>query len=161
MYSLNRAWRGVLFAGWLIAAVHAHAQSRGSWLVTPDEVAASFQARVTTKAVEGLRRAAPLDAPSIVLVQPQSLNSPLKAPLSIVLRFAAKDGAHINVKTLKVLYGFLKLDITSRLLAQAKVDEQGLQLDNAPIPAGDHRLVLQVADDKGRLTETDIRFSVQ
>ena len=60
-----------------------------------------------------------------------------------------------------MLYGALKFDITSRITKFVKVTPAGFSLENAQIPVGKHRLILQVQDEKQRLAERELRIEVE
>jgi hypothetical protein len=45
-------------------------------------------------------------------------------------------------------------------LASVKVQPDGLRVEQAAIPSGQHRLVLQVSDNQGRTGTRELRFSV-
>jgi len=60
----------------------------------------------------------------------------------------------------RVLYGLLKIDLTERLQRQARLSERGLVVEAARMPQGTHRLLLRVADDKGRVAEQTVVFHV-
>jgi hypothetical protein len=59
------------------------------------------------------------------------------------------------------MYGAFKIDITQRVTAIVKVTKDGFNLDSANIPAGRHRLTLQVMDEKQRLAERELRLEVE
>ena len=133
-----------------------------NWLVTPDEVKQEAVWEENNPAARTFRTRAFLeDSPDIILVTPVSLLEPLKAPFPIHVSFKAKDGAIVKPESFRVLYGFLKIDITERLASRARIGTEGASVENADIPAGNHRLVLRVSDDRGRQGETELRFSVQ
>ncbi len=54
----------------------------------------------------------------------------------------------------------MRIDLTDKIRGNATLTESGLLADKASIPNGSHRLLLQVADMAGRVTETELRFSV-
>src|SRR5262245_58661309 len=84
-------------------------------LVTPDE------ARRDAAAPPYATKAVPMaGAPTIELVSPD-VKKPLTGAVNIVVRWAANDGASIDVASFRVLYGRLRLDVTDRLAAHAKV----------------------------------------
>ena len=60
----------------------------------------------------------------------------------------------------RVLYGVLKIDLTERLQAHARLSESGVVVEGAQMPQGTHRLLLRVADDKGRTAEQTVVFRV-
>ncbi|MBI1892314.1 MAG: hypothetical protein HYS18_16845 [Burkholderiales bacterium] len=99
-------------------------------------------------------------APLIDLKKPQ-IQDTLKAPFPIQLVFKPTDDAEVVPDSFKVLYGFLKLDITDRVVQNAKVTKEGLFVDQANIPAGTHKLLLQIRDSKNRKAEVVVSFNVE
>ncbi|MDD5248756.1 MAG: hypothetical protein PHY45_07215 [Rhodocyclaceae bacterium] len=143
-------------------ACAAAALAQPTWLVTPDEARQDAAwAQQHPAADEFTTRAFAPGAPDISMVSPASLAEPLKAPFPIRIVFKAQDGATIKPESFRALYGFLKVDITERLAGRAKVGPEGISVDSANIPAGNHRIVLRVSDDRDRQGETEIRFTVQ
>lgn len=132
------------------------------WLVTPDEVRADAAWGQSNPASQPYRtRAFAPGLPEIAVVAPTSLAAPLTAPFPIRVVFKAQDGAAIKPDSFRAYYGFLKVDITERLAGRAKVGANGIDIESAAIPAGNHRLFLRVSDDRDRESEKEIRFSVQ
>lgn len=147
----------------LVAVVCAGtAFAEPNWLVSPDEVKqdAAWVGKHGAPVAYRTRAFAP-GVPEISVVSPASVSEPLKAPFPIKVTFKAKEGATIKPDSFRALYGFLKVDITDRLAGRAKVGPEGLTVESADIPAGNHRLMLRVSDDRDRQAETEIRFSVQ
>jgi hypothetical protein len=99
--------------------------------------------------------------PTIRILSPTAAGDALKAPLRLELRFVAAPGSRIVPESFRALYGLLKLDITERLRRHAQVSESGVIAEHAMLPAGSHRLYLQVADDQGRFFERELRFRVE
>jgi len=64
------------------------------------------------------------------------------------------------VQSFQALYGFFNIDITSRLLEHAKVTADGLVAENVNIPAGEHRVTLEIADNEGRVGTRTFKFTV-
>jgi hypothetical protein len=85
----------------------------------------------------------------------------VKAPFAISVQFKSQADAPIDPATFKVMYGALKIDITSRITKFVKVTKEGFALDNAQIPVGKHRLTLQVQDEKQRVAERELRVEVE
>jgi hypothetical protein len=108
------------------------------------------------------QRAADFNAPTITVVKPENA-APIQPPVDIDVRFVAAQGATINIATLKVLYGFLKLDITQRILKApgVEISPQGLKASGAQLPQGSHKLFIQVADNLGRTGRQPVEFIVQ
>jgi hypothetical protein len=85
----------------------------------------------------------------------------VKAPFAIEVLFKGQTDAPIDPATFKVMYGALKIDITSRITKFVAVTKDGFSLDNAKIPVGKHRLTLQVMDEKQRVAERELRLEVE
>ena len=60
-----------------------------------------------------------------------------------------------------MFYGAFKLDITSRLMAQSKVSAQGIDVSEARLPKGSHRLMLEIQDSAGRTGSRSLSFVVE
>ena len=132
-----------------------------SWeLVSREDIARDRQAEASQGALLNPQaKAFQPNAPQIEVRQPSRLDG-VKAPFPIQLSFRSSDGAELDLKSFKVLYGFLKLDITSRLLEKARLNADGLMLEDAAIPSGQHRLRVQLKDSKGREGELDVTLKV-
>ena len=59
------------------------------------------------------------------------------------------------------MYGALKIDITSLVVRFITVTKDGFTLDQAQLPAGKHRLTLQVQDSRQRVAERELRVEVE
>jgi len=86
--------------------------------------------------------------------------TPVAAPLRLEVAFTPAPGARIVPSSFRVLYGLLKIDLTDRMRRHATVTETGVVVDGAKVPDGQHRLFLQVADDKGNTAEQELRIRV-
>jgi len=129
-------------------------------LVSPAEAARDRAAEAAQTEAPAFRaKAFTPGAPLIEVRQPGRLDG-IKAPFPIQLGFKGSDGAELDLKSFRVLYGFLKLDITARLLEKARLTADGLVLDDAAIPSGSHRLRIQLKDSKGREGELDVTLKV-
>jgi hypothetical protein len=91
---------------------------------------------------------AQVGGPAILVERPDETR-PIKAPLSIEIAFRPQGHSKIDIKSLKVLYGYglFDIDITTRILDHAVLTESGLTADNAAIPAGHHRVTIEISDD--------------
>ena len=128
-------------------------------LVTSDEA----QQSVKSTAVESLLDTAADPngvRPAIEIRRPQLLSQPLTAPLAIELSFLAAD-APIVPETFRAYYGNLKLNITDRIVKKVKVFAEGLRIDDAEIPSGQHKILLVIEDEKGRRGERELKFTVK
>ena len=137
----------------------AVAEAPNGWLVSPEE-ALDYRGLQGFEEEPMLRTKAVM--PVIDILKPQTgVDIKVKAPFAIEVQFKSQPDAGIVPSTFRVLYGALKLDITSRITKFVKVSEQGFSLENAQIPVGKHRLTLQIQDDKQRLAERELRFEVE
>ncbi len=135
------------------------AAAPAGWLVTAEE-AQRFRGADAFNETPALRPRAAV--PLIDIVKPELASDlKVKAPFPISVIFRSQNDAAIDPRTFKVMYGALKIDITSRLTGFVQVTREGFTLDKANIPAGKHRLTLQVMDDKQRVAERELRLEVE
>jgi hypothetical protein len=100
------------------------------------------------------------DNPQIRIVAP-ILEKPLIAPIDIELKFVPVGSTPIRPETLRVCYlGSVAMDITKRITDRVTVSENGLRVTGAQLPHGHHRLLLLVADQRGRLARREAAFNV-
>jgi len=145
----------------LLQPLAASAQSASGIveLVTPAEAIAYQGALGYAQESEVRMRGA---APGIDVLAPQpAADLKLKAPFAIDVRFQPLADAAIVPGSFRVLYGALKLDITSRVARFVQPTPTGFTLDKVQIPAGRHKVVLQVQDERQRLAEKELRFEVE
>lgn len=100
------------------------------------------------------------DAPKIELVSPK-LDSTVSSPTQIQLKFLPKTPATTKPETFRILYGTFQIDITERLLKVATVTPQGINVPEAKLPNGKHKLVLNVQDSDGRMGSRLIEFEIK
>ena len=104
------------------------------------------------------------DGPIIELVTPEN-GGIYTSPIGIEIAFAPKDGATIDLSTLKVtvvsttIAGVFELDITEDIISYAS--EAGIKAPKADIPVGDHVVTIQVADSEKRLSEEHLSITVR
>lgn len=150
----------------LMFALGARAQITSSlsavpdgWLVTPAE-AREFKGEEGFNEQAALRPRAMM--PQIDILKPDAVaDLKVKAPFAISVLFKSQSDAPIDPGTFKVLYGSFKIDITSRITKFVKVTKDGFALENAQIPTGKHRMTMQVADEKQRVAERELRVEVE
>jgi len=155
----------VLGAAWLVLGRQARGAPGLFDLVTPADVqldAAHAGAPPPDKSprTRGLRDA---QAPLIRVARPELVqgHAVLASPVAIELRFEAGEGARINPGSFRVLYGGWHIDITDRILANVGAPtEQGLLIQNARIPAGHHKLTVQISDDRLREARLDFELDI-
>jgi hypothetical protein len=140
----------------------ADAQSAGPgqhWLVSPAE-AITFQGEAGFNAPPPLRPRAAM--PQIEILRPEPAPElKVKAPFPITVKFKPLPDAEIDASSFKVMYGALRFDITGRITKLIEVTKDGFALENAQIPTGKHRLILQVQDNLKRTAERELRVEVQ
>lgn len=143
---------------WLVASFSASADPLV--LVSKAEFALERASAENRLADAPVAKAIPApDVPKIEVEAPK-LGKQLRTPLAIRLVFQPAADAKIVPESFRVLYGYLGLDITDRVLRSVKPTIGGLVVEQAIVPAGEHRLRLQVSDDKGRRGETVLSFTV-
>jgi hypothetical protein len=148
-------------------SAHVAAAAGAFTLVTNGDVAAErrFEAKAANAppaAARGLGAPPqnPAAPPFIKIISPQPDNQAVASPIRIELAFQTSADAHVIPDSFKVLYGLLKIDITEKIRPYAKVTETGLVAENAAIPAGNHRLFLEISDSAGRTAVRELRFTV-
>jgi hypothetical protein len=125
-----------------------------SWdLITPDEDASD-------RAAPHVPGPADLPAPPEIELLRPDISTPIKNPVTIEAHFRAGPGASINMGSFKAVYGWLGLNITSRLLEHASKTPNGLVAENVDIPSGDHKVTLSIADSNGKTASRTFQFSV-
>lgn len=100
------------------------------------------------------------DAPQIQLLMP-ALSAVVPSPTRIQLRFLAAEPAVIVPDSFKVRYGSLRIDITARLRKAATVTVAGIDVAEARLPKGSHRLFVEIQDSAGRKGEQVMQFAVE
>ena len=76
------------------------------------------------------------------------------------VQFSAGPGGAIDMRTFNATYGWLGINITSRLLEHAVTTPNSLSAENVELPLGDHRVTLSIADTSGKTASRTFRFSV-
>jgi hypothetical protein len=100
------------------------------------------------------------DNPQIRITAP-TIEKPLIAPIDIDLQFIQAGNSPIRPETLRVCYvGLSVMDITKRITDHVAVSEHGLHVTGAQLPRGHHRLLLIIADQRGRLARREAVFIV-
>lgn len=136
---------------------------------TPSDQPASPAVLVTEQEALASRRAPPRleprsvpmpGAPSIDLLLPD-LSSPVPSPTAIQVRFQPARDATIDPSTFRVRYGTFRIDITSRITQAASITAEGIDVPQAALPKGSHRLYIGIQDTRGREAERRVDFTVE
>jgi len=144
-----------------LAALFAPAVLAESW-VTAEDVAREAEFLAIPAPPRTKLRSMPVtdpDLPQIEVLRPNPLDN-VRPPFGVELRFAARPGTAIDPDSLKVVYGFLGIDLTDRIRRSATVTPAGLLADNVEIPRGEHRLTIRIPEVRGRTGEKEIRNRV-
>jgi hypothetical protein len=140
-------------------ALYATVCRAAAWaLITKEEFEQSLAATQPLSRSVGRTSGSP-DAPTIEVNQPDA-TKPIKPPVTIRIRFRPKEGATIDLTSFRVTYGSLAVDITNRIIQHAHVSAAGLVAHNADVPAGHHRVTLQIADNMHRAAIRTFEFTV-
>jgi len=144
-----------LFMTFLAVVASAICSAQTTMLISEAEVAESqaAPAMFSTKAVPEK------DAPRMEIVTP-IVSARLKSPIQVQAGFVTTPPATIRTESFKVLYGAFQIDITQRLLAVAKITPLGINVQEAKLPSGHHKLQLLLEDSMGRQGRQTIEFEV-
>lgn len=151
-----------LLAGMLALLGAASGRAAAGFQLVTEEEAQREAAAVAAAASVPRSRGVPQprgSVPAIEVVAPAG-EATVISPLRLEVRFRPAADARIVPDSFRVLYGLLKIDLTERLQRQARLSERGVVVEGARMPQGTHRLLLRVADDKGRIAEQALVFHV-
>ena len=159
---LSSILRPAVAAGILAASMASAANRAGFELLSAQEYQSELSRRSLAPGAALIAKAADFDAPTITVVKPDRAAA-IQPPVDIDVRFKAAQGASVNVGSLKITYGFLRLDVTKRILDApgVQVSAEGLRASGARLPSGSHKLVIEVADNIGRMGRQRLEFTVK
>ena len=125
------------------------------WLITPEEAALQMRDGDYAEPVAATEGPGPV----ILLKNPRMLKK-LRSPIDIFIAFEpGKSGKPADMKTLKVtLIGFININITDRLVEYIK--GTNLDVEEAKLPSGKHRLRMRIKDVDGNPNERDVVVTV-
>ena len=125
------------------------------WLITPEEAALQMRDGDYAEPVAATEGPGPV----ILLKNPRMLKK-LRSPIDIFIAFEpGKSGKPADMKTLKVtLIGFININITDRLVEYIK--GTNLDVEDAKLPSGKHRLRMRIKDVDGNPNERDVVVTV-
>jgi hypothetical protein len=104
------------------------------------------------------RRAGLTRGPGIDVDSPAA--SVPKNAVALKVGFKPRGGAEIDPKTVRVLYmKNPQVDLTERV--RAGISGNGIVVDGATVPAGEHQLRIEVADTEGRTSSRLVGFKAQ
>lgn len=129
----------------------AAGSATADWLITPEEAQLQRRSESYTEPVAAAQGAGPL----IVLKNPKMLTE-LRSPIDILVIFEPGiSGKPANMKTIEIrLVGWVSIDITERLRKYIKGNI--LDIEEAKLPTGRHRLRVSIKDVDGNSNEREL-----
>jgi hypothetical protein len=98
--------------------------------------------------------------PKIIVVWPSPTAGFIHSPLQLKIRFQSFGGAAIKPESVVVTYRKLPpIDLTQRIRPFIGFD--GIEVVDATVPAGPHRIRVEVEDTAGRKGRLDFTFNVR
>ena len=96
----------------------------------------------------------------VITINSPLVTSGLHSPIRIDINFKAPDDANIQADSLKVMYGWLSLDITERIRQHAQISHSGILAENVELPVGKHNITIEITDTMERSTEKEVSFEI-
>jgi hypothetical protein len=98
--------------------------------------------------------------PDIIVVYPPPKTGMIQSPFAFKVKFEPHGGTKIDLDSLTVVYKRIPaIDLTARLKPFARPD--GIEMPNADVPPGGHRIMIFVKDSAGHEGQADIRFDIE
>ncbi|MCC6887169.1 MAG: hypothetical protein IT536_01315 [Hyphomicrobiales bacterium] len=97
--------------------------------------------------------------PRILVLDPPPKAGFIKSPFTLRVRFEARGGGGIDPDSILVTYRKRKaIDLTQRI--RPYIIRDGILLEGARVPAGEHRIRIDVRDTDGRQGSTEFTIRV-
>ncbi|OJU33976.1 MAG: hypothetical protein BGN99_28160 [Alphaproteobacteria bacterium 65-37] len=162
---LRRAtvWRGALamFTGTLLGSLRDGAIAQQRWFITPDERAASAKASELPRAGKGITADDVTGSDPVVEIVLPREGEKIISPVDFDVRFRTSPPAVIDPTSVRVLYGFMRVDITSRIKEfGGEISAQGIKLVKAPLQPDSYTVTVEVANSQNRKARRTVRFNV-
>ncbi|MGD0283936.1 MAG: hypothetical protein ABSB95_16515 [Dissulfurispiraceae bacterium] len=91
------------------------------------------------------------NGPKVVIVIPET-DHEYKSPLPIEVKFIPREGSEVDLSKFKVeCLKFFNIDITDRVIKYTT--KEGVKVDRAELPVGNHKLRLTIGDTGGGITQ--------
>lgn len=128
----------------------------GDWLITPEE-AAMAPPSDPPRGIIGVGREDISTGPVIEVVEPlNGGRGPM--PIQVLIRFTPR-AEPVDLSSLRVtLVKFIQIDITDRI--KPFVTLEGIDVKEAKIPPGKHRVRISVSDKAGGVSVKEVSFEV-
>ncbi len=120
------------------------------------------EAQLPPPSSNDLSRRAVTRGPTIRSLSPDTDTTPLKAnePFRFNVEFAPRGGSRIDQSSIRVTYlRAHSINITDRL--RPFINANGITIQDAVLPPGDHTLRVEVLDDQGRSGSTSLSIRVR
>ena len=92
------------------------------------------------------------DTGPVVKVVAPDLSKEYQPPVKIDVRFIPKGNSRVDLSKFSVeCLKIIDIDITDRIMPY--VTEQGVKVDNAKLPSGEHKLKVTIGDNQGGITQ--------
>ena len=137
----------------LLLATGTLAQAAPLMLISDDEAQREATAAAQAPPRPRSMPLPPRPAPAIEVLAPVPEGAAVSSPLRLEIAFKAPADARIVPASFRLLYGVLKIDLTERRQRHARLNEAGVPIEKAAVPQGTHRVIVRVADDKGRIAD--------
>ncbi|MCX5722771.1 MAG: hypothetical protein NT179_12205 [Nitrospirae bacterium] len=159
-------WHKNLWCAWMLALsvplcpLAGSAKSSETWLITPEEAAMAPAVDANGISGGGLTDIGREDinaGPEIEILKPAD-GGRVPSPVEVAVRFIPRLGA-VDLASLKVsIVKFITIDITDRIRPYATAE--GIQLKEANIPSGKHRVRITVSDKAGGVSIKELWLEV-
>ena len=144
----------VSFSIFLSTAVLGALPDQDFWLITPQE-AAMKPAPISP--LDEMSGGVTGNGPIVELEKPQTENQ-IESPVEIAINFQNRL-AEINLDSLSVeVVKFINIDITDRIKPYVTV--KGIHIPDAPLPSGEHTILLYIEDVEGNPTDFEMTITV-
>ena len=98
-------------------------------------------------------------APQIVVITPK-IDNPTHPPLDVRVEAHTRANLGVNRASLKVRYGFFKVDVTDRLLKYGSWQGNAFVVSGADVPAGNHVFYVSISDTSGHEGQATMKVTV-
>jgi len=93
----------------------------------------------------------PDTGPDVKVISPD-ISKEYQPPVKIDVRFIPKGNSRVDLSKFSVeCLKIIDIDITDRIMPY--VTEQGVKVDNAKLPSGEHKLKVTIGDNQGGITQ--------
>ena len=97
--------------------------------------------------------------PGITVLSPDVSLADVKSPFDFKVKFEPRGGVKVDASSVKVTYlKFPYVDLTERV--RPAISENGISLEKAAIPAGEHSVRITVKDADGRESNATVTLVV-